>query len=198
MSIWQCSEHAPWYNYQKVVNIPRLWIGQVSPYASVTQPEYAWIWLNKAWTNCSDYVRVVTWSNLHRVLNMLPVLNTPGLGIWQGCEYVKIITQVTGVRSFCKLITYLEPCQRSKIDHFGKIIIAFNCFCKTLSFQNTILNHWEVSEHVSGFKNVWFWIFQDNQYARVFQDFQGYTRFTYFCEYGSVLNRHHDAIIKVY
>ena len=198
MSIRQCSEHAPWYNYQKVVNIPRLWIGQVSPYASVTQPEYAWIWLNKAWTNCSDYVRVVTWSNLHRVLNMLPVLNTPGLGIWQGCEYVKIITQVTGVRSFCKLITYLEPCQRSKIDHFGKIIIAFNCFCKTLSFQNTILYHWEVSEHVSGFKNVWFWIFQDNQYARVFQDFQGYTRFTYFCEYGSVLNMHHDAIIKVY
>ena len=34
----------------------------------------AWIWLNSAWINCSDYE--YAWSNLHRVLNMAPALNT--------------------------------------------------------------------------------------------------------------------------
>ena len=35
------------------------------------------------------------WSKFHRVLNMPPVLNMPGLGIWQGCEYARV-TQGSG------------------------------------------------------------------------------------------------------
>ena len=38
-------------------------------------------------------------------------------------------------------------CQRSKIEHFGKIIIAFNCFHKTLYVKSL-----RGSEYVSGFK----------------------------------------------
>ena len=35
---------------------------------------------------CSEYV----WLTFHRVLNKPPVLNMPGLRIWQVCEYVRI------------------------------------------------------------------------------------------------------------
>ena len=31
------------------------------------------------------------WSKFHKALNILPVLNMPGLGIWQGCEYAGFI-----------------------------------------------------------------------------------------------------------
>ena len=30
------------------------------------------------------------WSKFHRVLNMLPVLNLPGLRIWPGCYYTRV------------------------------------------------------------------------------------------------------------
>ena len=30
------------------------------------------------------------WSKFRRVLNVPLVLNMPGLGIWQGCEYARI------------------------------------------------------------------------------------------------------------
>ena len=32
-----------------------------------------------------------TWSKFQRVLNMPPILNIPGLGVWQGCEYARAI-----------------------------------------------------------------------------------------------------------
>ena len=44
---------------------------------------------------------------------------------------------------------YSEPCQRSSLEGFGKIIIAFNYFCKTLDLKSL-----KGSEYVSGFKYV--------------------------------------------
>ena len=31
------------------------------------------------------------WSKFYRVFNMAPVLNMPGLEVWQGCEYARVI-----------------------------------------------------------------------------------------------------------
>ena len=71
-------------NYGSVLNITELRVCQVSAYASVAQgSERAWIWLNNAIWQGSEYV----WSTFNRVLNKLPVLNKPGLRTWQGCEY---------------------------------------------------------------------------------------------------------------
>ena len=79
------SAYASGCNYGSVMNKSGFWICQVSPYVSIVQrSEYAWIWLNNAWINCLDH------SDYGRVLNMSPVLNMPGLGIWQGCEYARV------------------------------------------------------------------------------------------------------------
>ena len=45
--------------------------------------------LNKLFSllQSSEYV----WSKVHRVLDVPQVLNMPWFGIWQGCEYVKVI-----------------------------------------------------------------------------------------------------------
>ena len=61
-------------------------MGQVSAYASVVHmhmqgSKYALIWLNNALWQGPEYA----WSLDHKVLNKLPVLNMPGLRIWQGC-----------------------------------------------------------------------------------------------------------------
>ena len=69
------------------MNIPGFRVCQVSAYASVAQgSEYARIWLNNALWKCSEYA----WSTFHIVLNKPPVLNMPGLRIWQGCEYARV------------------------------------------------------------------------------------------------------------
>ena len=65
-----------------------------------------------------------------------------------------------GVLRCCKLSNrfMVEPCQRSKIEHFGKIIVAFNYFHKIL--------------HLKSLRGFWiyvgFWICQDSDYSRVF------------------------------
>ena len=50
--------------------------------------------MSEFWTvvNCCKYDRVLNIcqdaiTTFHRVLNKPPVLNMPGLRIWQGCEY---------------------------------------------------------------------------------------------------------------
>ena len=77
--------------------------------------------------------------------------------------------------------TYSEPCQRRKMEHFGKKIYFSAIFAK-----NSILNLWESAEYVLRFKYVrvlnirkslviWpsseyalegFWIFQDSEYTK--------------------------------
>ena len=77
------SEYMLGYNYGRVLNILGFPVCQVSAYARVAQgSEYAWIWLNNALWQSSGYV----WSTSHRALNKPPVLNMPGLRIWQDCE----------------------------------------------------------------------------------------------------------------
>ena len=57
---WQGSEYESGCNYGKVLIIPGFQISQVSSNTRVTQvSEYASIWLNNAWINCSDYSRVL-------------------------------------------------------------------------------------------------------------------------------------------
>ena len=71
------------HNYGKVLNIPGFLVCHVSVYASVALgSEYAWIWLNDALWQGSEYI----WSTFQRAFNKPPVLNMPGLRIWQGCE----------------------------------------------------------------------------------------------------------------
>ena len=65
-------------------DIPGFQVCQVSAYAKVAQGfEYTWIWLNNVLWQGSEYGS----STFHGVLNEPPVLNMPGLRIWQGCEY---------------------------------------------------------------------------------------------------------------
>ena len=69
---------------RNVLNISEFGVCQVSTYASVAQgSEYAWICLNNALGQYSEDA----WSMLHMALNKLPVLNMPGLKIWQGEGY---------------------------------------------------------------------------------------------------------------
>ena len=85
--MWQGSEYAFGYNYGRVLNIPGLKVFQVSPYTNVALgPEYTWAWLNNALQQGSEYA----WSTFHKLLNKLPVLNKPGLRIWQGSEYPRV------------------------------------------------------------------------------------------------------------
>ena len=47
--MWQGSEYAWEYNYEKIINIPGFWLCQVSIYVSVAWGfEFAWMWLNNA------------------------------------------------------------------------------------------------------------------------------------------------------
>ena len=80
--IWQGFEYVPGCIYGMVFNIPGFWIDQISAYVSVTQDsEYAWIWLNNAWINCSDRF------DYSRVLNM-PVQRLTGFWIYlSGSKY---------------------------------------------------------------------------------------------------------------
>ena len=128
----------PWYasgpKYAKILNMAKFWMSHVSQYASVEQrSEYSriffdWV-LNTYWIlNMSEFTII------YKVLSMYHTIHS--------------------TRSLCKSIstyweTYSEPDQRSKIERFGKIIIVFNWIAKKL-----IMNLWEVSEFVSGFKYV--------------------------------------------
>ena len=117
----------------------KLWMWQGSHYASVTQ--------------CSEYSRIC----LDRVLNISWVLNMPEFWIWQGSEYARV-TQGSKYATIC--LNMSEFTIRDRVlniyhtiysaEFFGKIIIVFNYFCK----KNSILNLWEGSEYVPGFKYV--------------------------------------------
>ena len=82
LKIWQGSEYVLGSNYGRDLSILEFKICHVSAYARVAEgSEHAWIWLNKALINCSDY---------GRAFNMPPVLIIAGLGIWQGLEYARV------------------------------------------------------------------------------------------------------------
>ena len=74
----QGSKYASKCNYGRVLNILEFRVCHVSAYASVAQgSEYVWIRLNSALWQGSEYAFLT----FDRVLNKLPVLNMPGLGI---------------------------------------------------------------------------------------------------------------------
>ena len=124
----------------RVLNMPKFWImakfwmSQVSQYACVEQR--------------SEYSRIF----FDRVLNTYWILNMSEFTTI--CKILSMYHTIHSTRPLCKSIstyweTYSEPDQRSKIERFGKIIIVFNWIAKKL-----IMNLWEVSEFVSGFKYV--------------------------------------------
>ena len=75
--------------------------------------------------------------------------------VWMGGEYA--LKCLSSARSLYKVMstyweilrdTHSEPGQRSKMERFGKIVIVFGYLYK----KKFILNLWEGSEYVSGFK----------------------------------------------
>ena len=123
--------------------------------------EYAWICVSRAWI-C---LNVSGFTIINRVLNMSYTIHS--------------------ARSLYKLMSaywvLIEPCQRSEIERFGKIIIAFNYFCKIRHLQ-----------FLRGFW-IWvrFWICQGSEYFRIIVlNFHDYTGFTHFHKYDRVLNMH--------
>ena len=120
--------------YAKILNMAKFWMSQVSQYACVEQR--------------SEYSRIF----FDRVLNTYWILNMSEFTTI--CKVLSMYHTIHSTRPLCKPIstyweTYSEPDQRSKIERFGKIIIVFNWIAKKL-----IMNLWEVSEFVSGFKYV--------------------------------------------
>ena len=84
---------------------------------------------------------------------MSQVLNMPGFWIWEsytGFWTCRVTVQVNGY--FIERWAYSEPCERSKIEHFGKIIIAFNYSFKTLHLDS--LRELWICEYVLGLKYV--------------------------------------------
>ena len=119
------------YSPFQIPGLAKFWTWQGSQYASVTQ--------------CSEYARIC----LDKVLNISRVLNMPEFWIGQGSEYAaiwlnmseftitnRVLNSILGhSKSELVLIerwSSSEPFQRSKVERFGKIIIAFNYFSKTL------------------------------------------------------------------
>ena len=83
LCIWQV------LNMHRDAIMEGLWICQDSEYGRFLHWKHCtrfWIWLNNVLWQGSTYV----WSTFHRVLNNPPVLNMPGLRIWQGCEYARV------------------------------------------------------------------------------------------------------------
>ena len=84
-------------------------------------------------------------------------------------------------RSLYKLVsTYWEIVvfrTRSKMEHFGKIIIVFNYFCK-----NSVLGLWDGPEYVSGFKYAR--VLNIREFSLVWQVSEYARR----CNYGRFLN----------
>ena len=79
-------------NKKRILNISGFQICQVSAYAIVALNMHECVWeqcVNKLFWQCkgSEYV----WSKFYRALNMPPFLNMPGLRMWPGYEYARVI-----------------------------------------------------------------------------------------------------------
>ena len=121
----------------------KFWIEQLFQNAIVTQP--------------TEYARIC----LERILNISCVLNIPGFWIWKGSEYASItqgskyatiwlnmseFSEYISCNTKCEVnlkvnehsywdIKYSELDERFKMERFGKIIIAFNYFCKNFHLK---------------------------------------------------------------
>ena len=128
---------------------------------------------------------------ISRVIRGLPILVNMtgfwvsiGMQLWKGSQG---LMQDLNLGSSMNIESESESCQRSKIECFGNIIIAFNYFCKT-PHSKSLRVFWI---YVLGFK-----YFKVLNTPGMSLNFQGYTRFTYFCKYDRVLNRHWNAITE--
>ena len=88
-------------------------------YMVLNMPQYGWICLNRTWMcpNMSGFAKidmVLSMSiSIHHTRLLHNLVNT----YWE------------------TRLAYSKPCQRSKIECFGKIIIAFNYFFETLHLK---------------------------------------------------------------
>ena len=108
------------------------WIHQNMPWQStswVANMSGFWMW------QVFEYARVIQGSRYAT--------------IWLNMSEVTIIVRVLNIYHTIHSATSLYKLLSSKMERFGKITIAFNYFHK-----NSILNLWENSEYVSGFKYV--------------------------------------------
>ena len=135
----------PW-----VLNMPKPWIRQYSQYASVTQRfEYAIICLHRVlnisrvldmsrfwvWQG-SEYARVThgskcssIWFNMSKFMIIDRVLNIHHAvhSTKSPCKLMSAYWEISVVKALSKI---------SKIERFGKIIIAFNYFRKTVHVKS--------------------------------------------------------------
>ena len=146
-----------------------------------------WIWQSSEYDRFSICERDTAfwicqnmpWQSSHYILGPKYV-RTLNVELWICLIRYIARSHSTSLREFIERWAYSETCQRAKIERFGKIFIAFTYFCK----KHSILNIWEGSKYVSGF-----------EYARVL-NFQGYTGYTYFHKYDSVLNMRPGGIME--
>ena len=113
---WQSSEYILSSKYVKILNMERFWI--CKNYSVLNMPQYDWICMNRLWIclNMSEFSIIV------RVLNMYQAIHS-------GMSLYKLMSTYWE-------IMYSELCHRSKMEHFGKIIIVFNYFCKKLYLKS--------------------------------------------------------------
>ena len=138
-------------NMPGVLDMSKLWIGQGSKYGKVLIMQVLHSVLN---IPEYEYPRIC----LNRALNVSRVLNMSQYGwkclnrtwIWRNMSEFTIIDRVLNIshtvhsaRSLYNVISaiterwvYSEPCERSKIERFWKIIIAFNYFHKKTDFKS--------------------------------------------------------------
>ena len=118
-----------------------MWKG--SEYITVMQhsniQKYGWKCLNRTWTS----LNISEFSLKERVLNMSHIQCT-----LQGHS--------TSWWLLIERWVYSEICQRSKVEHFGKTIVPFDYFHKTLH-----LNLWQ------GPNMYWFLKCQGSEYSRI-------------------------------
>ena len=134
-------------------------------------PRYGWICLNTTGIslNMSEF------KIIDKVLIMA--------GFWMWLKQYKAQGHSTGQLVLIERQAYSEPCQRSKIEFFGKTIVVFKYFCKILHLKSLT-----GSEYLSGFKYVsilnipaarvvnmpGFWISSITQGLPIFVNMQGF------------------------
>ena len=148
------------YNYGKVLNIPGFWVCQVCVYASVVQvSEYAWIWLNDALWQGSEYV----WSTFHRAQNMARLWISKG---YKGCwiclnkpEYALIMSQYEWIclKScwiWLNILTYTWKKKQSA--EYDIIILSVSDAVYSIRSLNSLSNYQDRHIHCQTFKIMHF------------------------------------------
>ena len=186
--IWKSSACGRFFNMQalhSILDIPEYALIEFWMYLAFwicQDSEYSRFWICKSYIEfqlCHNMTEYVWIGHEYAWI----YLNLQNRWLSEYVSYNKVTQQGHTTRSL-----YSEFCQRSKMEFCGKIIIAFNYFCKSWIFERVLNMFWILNMSQ-------FWIFQDCQYVRVL-NFHSYTWFTYFYKFDRFLNMCWDAIME--